>query len=61
MKPVCLEPVLCNKRSHCNEKQQKLTQHCKSSMEDSGVFGPDIIVIMSWPKLHDDADDTQWT
>ena len=20
MKPVCLEPVLCNKRSHCNEK-----------------------------------------
>ncbi|KAJ8790096.1 hypothetical protein J1605_021534 [Eschrichtius robustus] len=20
LKPVCLEPVLCNKRSHCNEK-----------------------------------------
>ena len=30
-------------------------------MEDSGVFGPDIIVIMSWPKLHNDEDDTQWT
>ena len=20
LKPACLEPVLCNKRSHCNEK-----------------------------------------
>ena len=23
-KPTCLEPVLCNERSHCNEKQM----HC---------------------------------
>ena len=30
-------------------------------MEDSGVFGPDIIVIMSWPKLHDDEDNAQQT
>ena len=30
-------------------------------MEDSGVFGPGIIVIMSWPKLRDDEGDTQWT
>ena len=20
LKPMCLEPVLCNKKSHCNEK-----------------------------------------
>ena len=24
LKPTCLEPVLCNKRSHCNEKPM----HC---------------------------------
>ena len=30
-------------------------------MEDAGVFGPVITVIMSWPKLHDDEGDTQWT